>query len=52
VSLCDLCELEELAFRASARNVRFFATLPHHLMQQEHCRRSWQSFGDQTEDPQ
>jgi hypothetical protein len=52
MTLCDLCELPELVCHAYTRNVMFFATLPHHLMQQEHCHRSWQSFSDQTKDPQ
>jgi hypothetical protein len=38
MTLCDLCELPELVCHAYTRNV--MSSLPHHLMQQEHCHRS------------
>ncbi len=52
MTLRDLRELQELVFRAYPRDVMLFAALPYHLMQQEHCHRNWQSFSDQTKDPQ
>jgi hypothetical protein len=52
MTLCDLCELPDLVCHAYARNATFFVTLPHNLIQQEHCHRSWQRFSHQTKDPQ
>jgi hypothetical protein len=46
----DFLDFQEVIFRAYARNLAFFATLPYYLTQQIHRNDAWDA-GAETSDP-
>jgi hypothetical protein len=47
----DFLDFQEVIFRAYARNLVFFATLPYFLTQQIHRNHAWDADGAETSDP-